>query len=60
MMRSFLFGRRHLGRFRQTLGISVHPEFNYIVVKVEEEKFLIAEDLLAIVAEEIGWEDYDS
>ena len=40
------------------LGITVHPEFNYIIVKVGEEKFLIAEDLLSFVAEEIGWEDY--
>jgi isoleucyl-tRNA synthetase len=40
------------------LGITVHPEFNYIIVKVGEEKFLIAEDLLSFVAGEIGWEDY--
>ncbi|WP_172369755.1 isoleucine--tRNA ligase [Sporosarcina jiandibaonis] len=40
------------------LGITVHPEFNYIIVKVGEEKFIIAEDLLSFVAEEIGWEDY--
>ena len=40
------------------LGITVHPEFTYIIVKVGEEKFLIAKDLLAFVAEEIGWEDY--
>ena len=40
------------------LGISVHPEFTYVIVKAGEEKFLIAKDLLAFVAEEIGWEDY--
>ena len=40
------------------LGITVHPEFNYAVVKVGEEKFLIAEDLLSFVAEELSWEDY--
>ena len=40
------------------LGITVHPEFKYIIVKVGEEKFLIAKELLDIVAEEIGWEDY--
>ena len=40
------------------LGITVHPEFNYIIVKVGEEKFLIAEDLLSFVAEELGWEDH--
>ena len=40
------------------LGITVHPEFNYVVVKVGEDKFLIAQDLLAFVAEELSWEDY--
>ncbi len=40
------------------LGITVHPEFNYIIVKVGEEKFLIAEDLLSFVAEELSWEDH--
>ena len=40
------------------LGITVHPDFNYIVVKVKEDKFLIAQDLLAFVVEELGWEDY--
>lgn len=40
------------------LGITVHPEFNYIVVNVDGKKFLIAEDLLSFVAKEIGWEDY--
>ncbi|MCU9593161.1 isoleucine--tRNA ligase [Caldibacillus thermolactis] len=40
------------------LGISVHPEFNYIVVNVGDRKFLIAEDLLKTVAEEIEWTDY--
>ena len=40
------------------LGITVHPEFNYVIVKVKEEKFLIAQDLLAFVVEELGWEDY--
>ncbi len=40
------------------LGISVHPDFNYVVVKVGEEKFLIAQDLLSFVAGELSWEDY--
>ena len=40
------------------LGISVHPEFDYVIVKAGEEKFLIAKDLLSFVAEELGWEDY--
>lgn len=40
------------------LGISVHPEFDYVIVKAGEEKYLIAKDLLSFVAEELGWEDY--
>ena len=40
------------------LGITVHPEFNYVVVKVGEDKFLVAQDLLSFVAEELSWEDY--
>ncbi|MFS0574330.1 isoleucine--tRNA ligase [Sporosarcina sp. 179-K 3D1 HS] len=40
------------------LGISVHPEFQYVIVKVQEQKFLIAKELLEFVAKEIGWEDY--
>lgn len=40
------------------LGITVHPDFNYVVVKVKEDKFLIAQDLLAFVVEELGWEDH--
>jgi len=40
------------------LGITVHPDFNYVVVKVGEDKFLIAQDLLSFVAEELEWENY--
>ncbi len=40
------------------LGISVHPEFTYVIVKVGGEKFLIAKDLLAFIATEMGWEDH--
>jgi len=40
------------------LGITVHPDFNYVVVKVGEVKFLIAQDLLSFVAEELEWENY--
>ena len=41
------------------LGIAVHPDFNYVVVKVENRKFLLAEDLLKSFAEEVEWESYD-
>ena len=40
------------------LGITVHPEFNYVIVNVGEDKFLIAQDLLSTVAEELSWVDY--
>ncbi|MCU6599891.1 isoleucine--tRNA ligase [Peribacillus frigoritolerans] len=39
------------------LGISLHPQLNYVVVAVENEKFLIAEALLESVTETLGWEN---
>lgn len=39
------------------LGISLHPQLNYVVVAVENEKFLIAEALLESVTESLGWEN---
>ncbi|NRG45305.1 isoleucine--tRNA ligase [Bacillus sp. CRN 9] len=41
------------------MGISVHPKLNYVVVKVEDQKYVVAEDLLSAVAEEIGWENLE-
>ncbi|MGX6978487.1 isoleucine--tRNA ligase [Vagococcus elongatus] len=41
------------------LGVSVHPDFDYVMVKVEDEKYVVAKDLLANVAEAIGWETYE-
>src|SRR5699024_3270620 len=35
-----------------------HPDVQYAVAQVGEDKFIIAEDLLEQVAEEIGWENY--
>ena len=40
------------------LGITVHPDFNYVIVQAGEKKFVIAEDLLDFVAKELEWEDY--
>lgn len=40
------------------LGITVHPAFKYVVVKANDKKFVIAEELLAFVAKELEWEDY--
>ncbi|MGE7876980.1 isoleucine--tRNA ligase [Peribacillus muralis] len=39
------------------LGISLHPQLNYVVVAVENEKFLIAEALLESVKETLGWDN---
>lgn len=39
------------------LGISVHPELNYVVVAANGKKFVVAEDLLAAVTSELEWED---
>jgi isoleucyl-tRNA synthetase len=38
------------------LGISVHPDLTYVVVAVNETKYLVAEALLEAVTKEIGWE----
>lgn len=39
------------------LGISVHPDLEYVVVQVKDEKYVIAHDLLAAVTEELEWEN---
>ena len=39
-------------------GICLHPEFDYILLKVNGEKYVIARGLLETVAEELGWSDY--
>jgi isoleucyl-tRNA synthetase len=39
------------------LGISVHPELTYVVVKANNNKYLVAESLLEAAAKEIGWEN---
>ncbi|MFJ5771324.1 isoleucine--tRNA ligase [Psychrobacillus sp. NPDC093180] len=41
------------------LGISVHPEFTYAVVQVADNKFIVAKDLLASLAETLEWEAYE-
>src|SRR5699024_10625806 len=35
------------------LGISLHPDLEYVVVQVGEEKYVIARDLLDNIAEEL-------
>ncbi|MFC0418737.1 isoleucine--tRNA ligase [Cytobacillus solani] len=39
------------------LGISVHPELNYVVVEEKDSKYLVAEDLLSAVTKEVEWEN---
>ncbi|MGM9966721.1 MAG: isoleucine--tRNA ligase [Rummeliibacillus sp.] len=39
------------------LGISVNPEFTYVVVKANGSKYIIAKGLLEKVAEKLGWEN---
>ncbi|GEK32637.1 isoleucine--tRNA ligase [Kurthia sibirica] len=39
------------------LGISVNPAYKYIVVKANDEKFVIAKGLLDTVAEKLSWEN---
>ncbi|WP_155590152.1 isoleucine--tRNA ligase [Lysinibacillus cavernae] len=41
------------------LGISLNPEFMYVVVAVANKKFIIAKELLESVANALGWEDYE-
>src|SRR5699024_3814819 len=38
------------------LGISLHPDFEYAVVQVDQEKYVIARDLIDAMTEELGWE----
>lgn len=40
------------------LAIAVHPDLTYVVVKVNGEKLIVAEELLESVAKELEWEDY--
>ncbi len=39
------------------LGISVNPDLVYVVVETGGQKYLVAQELLETVSEEIGWEN---
>ena len=39
------------------LGISVNPEYQYVVVEAYGKKYVVAKDLLTTVKEAIGWEE---
>ena len=41
------------------LGISLNPEFIYVVVAVGDKKFIIAKELLETVATALEWESYE-
>lgn len=41
------------------LGISLNPEFIYVVVAVADKKFIIAKELLEKIAKELEWETYE-
>ncbi|MDF2556250.1 MAG: isoleucine-tRNA ligase [Bacillales bacterium] len=39
------------------LGIALHAEVDYVVVKVVDRKYVVAKELLASVTEKLGWEN---
>ncbi|GAB3067854.1 isoleucine--tRNA ligase [Virgibacillus ainsalahensis] len=39
------------------LGISLHPDLEYVVVEVNQEKYVVAQALLESVSEELEWEN---
>jgi isoleucyl-tRNA synthetase len=39
------------------LGISVHPDFEYVVVEVGDKKYVLAQGLLEAASKEMGWSD---
>ncbi len=39
-------------------GICLHPEFDYVLVEVNQEKYVVAQGLLENMAEDIGWDKY--
>ena len=41
------------------LAVCAGPEFEYVVVKVEERFFVVAAELLESAAKAIGWENYE-
>jgi isoleucyl-tRNA synthetase len=39
------------------LAIALHPEYDYVLVKVKENKYLVAKALLSKLEQELGWEN---
>ncbi len=42
-----------------SLGITLHPDLQYDVVKVDADRFVVAHDLVEQIAEKLEWENYD-
>ncbi len=40
-------------------GISIHPDFDYVLVEVSGEKYLVARGLLKEVSSELDWNEYE-
>lgn len=40
-------------------GIAVHPDFEYVLVEVAAEKYLLAKGLLEEISSELNWNDYE-
>ncbi|WP_079709379.1 isoleucine--tRNA ligase [Paraliobacillus ryukyuensis] len=41
------------------LAIAVHPDLTYAVVKANDQKYVVAEDMIAQVAEALEWENHE-
>ena len=41
------------------LACAFHPEFNYSIVKVGNDHYVLLQDLVGKVAEKLGWETYE-
>src|SRR5699024_12579738 len=39
------------------MGVSLHPDLEYDVVQVGDEKYVVAHDLVEALEEELKWED---
>jgi len=39
-------------------GISLHPDFDYVLIQVGDEKYVVAKGLLENTAAQVGWESY--
>jgi isoleucyl-tRNA synthetase len=41
------------------LGISVHPDYDYVLVEANHKKYVLAEGLVEQAAKQIGWNEYN-